>query len=49
MDKIVLPTAKCRKCGYEWHPRTQKPVACPGCQHRDWAEPKKKPQESPPE
>jgi len=21
---------KCPKCGYEWHPTTQNPVACPG-------------------
>lgn len=27
---------KCKKCGYEWVSRIEKPKACPNCQSRKW-------------
>lgn len=26
----------CRRCGFQWLPRTGKPVKCPNCQSRKW-------------
>jgi len=31
-----MEKCKCRKCGWEWTPRTEKPVACPACHCRTW-------------
>lgn len=25
---------KCKKCGYDWFPRTEQPIKCPRCGHR---------------
>lgn len=27
---------KCKKCGYEWVPRTKSPKACPSCKQYHW-------------
>ena len=27
---------KCNKCGYEWTPRTIKPLTCPKCKRYDY-------------
>lgn len=27
---------KCKKCGYEWIPRTENPMECPSCKNRRW-------------
>ena len=32
-------TLVCRRCGYEWEPRVQNPVACPGCCSLCWNKP----------
>ena len=29
---------KCKKCGWEWTPRVEKPKVCPNCQKRKWDE-----------
>jgi 5-methylcytosine-specific restriction endonuclease McrA len=31
MEKI-----RCKQCGYQWLPRTAKPIKCPHCQSRKW-------------
>uniref|UniRef100_A0A6H2A626 Uncharacterized protein n=1 Tax=viral metagenome TaxID=1070528 RepID=A0A6H2A626_9ZZZZ len=28
---MVLKKIKCKKCGYEWIPKIQKPKSCPSC------------------
>lgn len=36
---IKLPTLKCTRCGYEWHPRKEQlPIVCPSraCKSRYW-------------
>jgi hypothetical protein len=32
---------KCKRCGYEWIPRTITPKECPSCKQRDWNGPTK--------
>jgi hypothetical protein len=32
-----LPTLKCRRCGHEWHPKTnRRPVRCAKCKSPYW-------------
>lgn len=37
-----MTQCNCLRCGYTWIPRTEKPKACPSCQSRIWAKPRKK-------
>ena len=37
-----MKKAKCKKCGYEWRPRVEKPVQCPGCKSMAWNKKRKK-------
>jgi len=30
----------CKKCGHQWRPRVDNPIACPHCLSRKWNEPK---------
>ncbi len=32
----MTTTCKCKRCGYEWAARVEKPKACPECKRRDW-------------
>jgi len=36
MYEIDKDPVKCKKCGYKWIPRVQKPKKCPNCQQRNW-------------
>ena len=27
---------KCKRCGYDWLPRTADPKVCPRCKSREW-------------
>jgi len=27
---------KCKRCGYEWDSRKEKPKSCPNCKRYDW-------------
>ena len=41
--KMKLPRLACKRCGYEWYPRTpQKPKVCPKCKSAYWDTPKRK-------
>jgi hypothetical protein len=31
----------CKRCGWQWVARTDKPKCCPGCKSSRWAEPKR--------
>ena len=33
---LTISQVKCQRCGYEWLPRKQKPIACPQCSSRAW-------------
>ena len=33
-----METLKCKRCGYEWIPRTKNPVLCPRCKSKAWNE-----------
>ena len=38
----VIRPLKCKRCGYEWIPRSfKKPNNCAGCNSRIWNKPKK--------
>ena len=40
MADLELPTVKCVRCGYEWHPRVVDPKVCPGCGSTRWNDPR---------
>jgi len=27
---------RCKRCGHEWLPRVEDPLACPKCKNLDW-------------
>jgi predicted Zn-ribbon and HTH transcriptional regulator len=31
-----METKKCLKCGFNWVPRKENPIACPNCKNRKW-------------
>lgn len=33
-----MKKCKCLRCGWEWLPRTEKPIMCPACKSRKWEE-----------
>ena len=37
-----LTRYKCRRCGYQWIPRTEKPQTCPKCRSPYWYKSRKK-------
>lgn len=32
----MLKTYGCKRCGYKWVPRTEKPITCPSCRSPYW-------------
>lgn len=34
--EMVLTKYTCKRCGYKWIPRTEKPGACPSCHSPIW-------------
>ena len=32
----MLPEYRCKRCGYKWVPRTDKPLTCPKCRSPYW-------------
>ncbi len=38
----MTTTCKCKRCGYEWAARVEKPKACPECKDRKWNKEKEK-------
>ena len=36
MKLVKVQRATCGKCGHEWQPRVEKPVACPRCKNNKW-------------
>ena len=32
----IMELLKCKRCGYEWLPRTPDPKVCPYCKSREW-------------
>ena len=33
---LTIQVIRCQRCGYEWLPRKQNPIACPQCSSRSW-------------
>jgi len=42
MESIMNWVIKCKRCGYKWIPRTEKPKRCPNCSSRVWDKEDKK-------
>jgi hypothetical protein len=36
--RATIEKLKCKRCGWEWVPRTEKPRQCPGCKSVKWDE-----------
>ena len=36
MSLITVQRATCGRCGHEWQPRVENPVACPRCKNPNW-------------
>lgn len=37
-----MKKCKCKRCEWEWTPRTDNPAMCPACKSRKWREDKKR-------
>lgn len=31
-----MKKVKCKRCGYKWEPKTEKPTMCPRCKTKKW-------------
>ena len=41
MNKIILPTLGCLRCGHKWYPKLERiPVRCPKCGSPYWNKPR---------